>query len=401
MPQFKYQALNEKGRTIAGNISAVNELELESKLKTLGLDLISAKEIKENNSFFIKGKIGLQDLVVFCVQLEQLDRAGVPLLDAVGDLRDTTDSIHMKNILAEIYDSINKGSMLSAALAQHPKYFDEVFVGLVNAGEKTGNLADVFSHLAEHLKWVDNIQSKIKKASYYPVFLLFLMCIVVSVMMLFVIPQLSRFLLSQGFELPVYTIALINTSNFFEKNWIYIFSLPVLCFFLLKFLCKVSEEFDYQVDSIFLKIPKIGDTIRKIEVARFCRFLAITYKSGIGILDCLEIANNVVKNSVIKESIVAARKAVSEGNSLTQAMTFANQFPSMVIRMIKVGEESGRIDETLKNVNYFFDKEVENSVNTMIGMIQPTLTIVLGAIMMWVSIAVFGPLYSSFSKMKF
>ncbi|MBN9542980.1 MAG: type II secretion system F family protein [Alphaproteobacteria bacterium] len=401
MPQYKYQALNEKGRTISGNISAVNELELESKLKTLGLDVISCKEINETSGFFGGSKLTLQDLVVFCVQLEQLDRAGVPLLDAVGDLRDTTDNFHMKSILAEIFDSINKGKMLSAALAQHPKYFDEVFVGLVTAGEKTGNLADVFGHLADHLKWVDNIQRKIKKASYYPVFLMILMCIVIGVMMLFVIPQLSRFLLSQGFDLPIYTIALINTSNFFQKFWMYLALFPVITFFSLKFACKASEEFNYQMDAIFLRIPKIGETIRKIEVARFSRFLSITYRSGIGILDCLEIANNVVKNAVIKESVHAVKKAVSEGTSLTQAMTAANQFPSMVLRMVKVGEDSGRIDETLKNVNYFFDKEVDESVNTMIGLIQPTLTIILGGIMMWVSVAVFGPLYSSFSKMKF
>lgn len=401
MPQFKYQALNEKGRTITGRISAVNELELESKLKTLGLDLISSKVVNESASIFGSSNISLQDLVVFCVQLEQLDRAGVPLLDAIGDLRDTTDHFHMKSILAEIYDSINKGNMLSAALAQHPKYFDEVFIGLVSAGERTGNLADVFSHLSEHLKWVDNIQRKVKKASYYPVFLLFLMCIVIGIMMLFVIPQLSKFLLSQGFDLPVYTTALIHTSKFFQDYWVYILTMPIIAFFFLKFACKISEEFNYQIDALFLKIPTIGETIRKIEVARFCRFLAITYKSGIGILDCLEIANSVVKNTVIKESIYAVRKAVSEGTSLTQAMTVANQFPSMVLRMVKVGEESGRIDETLKNVNYFFDKEVDDSVNSMIGMIQPTLTIILGGIMMWVSIAVFGPLYSSFSKMKF
>lgn len=400
MPQYKYEALNEKGRTITGNISAVNEIDLETKLKTLGLDLIASKEVKESGGAFA-ASLTLQDMVLFCVQLEQLDRAGVPLLDAISDLRDTTDNFALKNLLADIFDSINKGNMFSQALAQHPKYFDEVFVGLVSAGERTGNLADVFHHLAEHLKWVDNIQSKIKKASYYPVFLLFLMSVVIGIMMLFVIPQLSKFLLSQGFELPSYTYALIATSNFFQNYWMYVFSLPVIAFFTVKFMCKISEEFDYSVDSMFLKLPKIGDTIRKIEVARFCRFVSITYRSGIGILDCLEIANNVVKNKVLKDSIIAIRKSVSEGNSLTQSMVISNQFPSMVIRMVKVGEDSGRLDETLKNVNYFFDKEVDESVNAMIGMIQPTLTIILGGVMMWVSIAVFGPLYSSFSKMKF
>ncbi|MBN8827214.1 MAG: type II secretion system F family protein [Sphingobacteriia bacterium] len=400
MPQFKYKALNAKGKSVSGVLNAVSELELEHKLQTIGLDLVDQTIVTE--STFMQSKtVTMHDLIIMCVQLEQLEKAGVPLLDAIGDMRDTSDSHPVKNLMASIYDSISQGNMLSQALSEHPNIFDQVFVGLVSAGEKTGNLGDVFHHLAEHLKWVDEIRNKIKKASYYPVFLVLLMIGVISVMMLFVIPQLSKFLIAQGFDLPIYTLALIATSKFFESNWPLIFIVPIVFFTTIKIGCKISYEFKFSVHALLLKIPKIGETIRKIEMARFCRFLSITYRSGINILDCLDIAQNVVNNLVIKEAVGYVKTGVSEGNSLTGSMVLSNQFPSMVIRMIKVGEESGRIDSTLENVNYFFDREVNDSVNSMIGMIQPTLTLILGGIMLWVSVAVFGPLYSSLTKLRF
>jgi len=157
----------------------------------------------------------------------------------------------------------------------------------------------------------------------------------------------------------------------------------------------------YNVDNFKLKIPYIRSTIRKIDLARFCHFFGIMYKSGLGILECLDTANNIVSNKVLRESIGIVKKSVSEGNSLTESLRISNQFPNLVIRMFKVGEESGNLDVTLENINFFYDREVEDAVSNMVGVIQPALTIVMGGIMMWVSMAIFGPLYNSFSKMNF
>ena len=400
MPLYRYSALNERGRTIRGRISAANLLDLEERLKVLSLDLIDYKKVKESKRSFF-GRISLQDLIVFCVHLEQLEKAGVPILDAISDLRDSSDSLNFKNLMAEIVESIKAGDMLSAALAKHPKIFNRIFVALVAAGEKTGNLHEIFFHLSHHLKWLSYIRSKIKRAIYYPLFLLSLMIGIIALMMLFVIPKLSTFLLAQNFQLPFYTKALIATSNFFVGYWYIVFLLPVVIFVLLKVCVRFFSSIGYYVDGIKLAIPYMGYTIRKIEMARFCRFFAIMYRSGIGILDCLDVACNVVKNAVLRENIALVRKSVSEGNSITTSLYYSNQFPSLVIRMFKVGEESGNLDMTLENVNFFYDREVEDSVNNMVGVIQPALTIVMGAIMMWVSLSVFGPLYNSFSKMNF
>jgi type IV pilus assembly protein PilC len=177
--------------------------------------------------------------------------------------------------------------------------------------------------------------------------------------------------------------------------------MPFIIFFGTRMACRMSETFAYYVDGVKLSIPYIGKTMRKIELARFCHFFAIMYKSGIGILDCLDSANNVISNKVMKENVAIVKGSVSEGNSLTESLRVSNQFPNLVIRMFKVGEESGNLDVTLENINFFYDREVEDAVSNMVGVIQPALTIVMGGIMMWVTISVFGPLYNSFSKMNF
>lgn len=400
MPIYNYKALNQKGRYIKGNMTAANDMDLEERLQVIGLDLIEWKEHR-NETGSISGRISLQDLIVFCIHLEQLERAGVPILDSIADIRDTSDSANMKNIMADVFESIRSGEMLSSALGKHPKVFNSVFVALVEAGEKTGNLHEIFFHLSNHLKWVNYIQRKIKKAVMYPIFLLLLMFGIIFLMMTFVIPKLSSFLNAQSFELPVYTKALIATSGFFINYWYILIAVPVFIIIFIKVMAKISESFAYNMDSIKLSVPFIGAAISKIELAKFCHFFGIMYKSGIGILDCIEIAGNVVKNKVVKENINVVKKSVSEGNSLTESLRLSSQFPNLVIRMFKVGEESGNLDATLENVNFFYDREVDDSVNSMVGVIQPALTIVMGGIMMWVSLAIFGPLYNSFSQMNF
>ena len=400
MPIYNYVALNEKGRTIKGGMTAANELDLEERLKVIGLDVIDAKITKTGKKVTF-GKVNSQDLIIFCIHMEQLERAGVPLLDSIADLRDTSDNLYFKNIIAEIYESVSGGDMLSAALAKHPKIFDNIFVSLVQAGEKSGNLNEVFQHLVHHYKWTSSIQRKIKKAIYYPLFLLFLMSGIIALMMLFVIPKLSNFLKAQNFDLPGYTQALISTSEFFVESWYILFIAPFLIFIVFKILMKLSDNFAYNIDNIKLHIPYISGTIRKVDLARFCHFFGIMYKSGLGILECIESANNIVSNKVLRESISIVRKSVSEGNSLTESLRVSNQFPNLVIRMFKVGEESGNLDVTLENVNFFYDREVEDAVSGMVGVIQPALTLIMGGVMMWVSMAIFGPLYNSFSKMNF
>ncbi len=400
MPTYHYSAATAQGKIVKGKVTAANELDLEERLHGQGLDMVNFRLLKSGGGKFFS-KIKTKDLIMLCIHLEQLDRAGVPLLDSIADLRDTSDSAYLRDLMADIYENVKNGEMLSEAMRHYPNIFGEVFSGLVAAGEKTGNLAESFHNLGEHLKWTADLRRKVKKAIRYPIALLVLMSGVISLMMIFVVPQLSEFLLSQGFTLPFYTEALISFSHLFSNYWYLIFGIPIASIVTLVIMARTSPEVKRFIDRALLNSPFIGHVVLKTNLARFTRFFAVTFTSGIDVLECLQTAKKVVNNSVIQDAVTAIEQSVSEGNSITRAVSQTGQFPSLVVRMFKVGEDSGDMEKALQNVNFFYDREVNDAVENMVGMIQPALTIVMGLLMLWVTAAVFGPLYDSFSKMQF
>lgn len=400
MPTYNYTAINDRGRQMRGVVVADNELDLEARLKEQGLDLVNAREatLKKGSRF---GKIKLKDMIIMCLHMEQLDRAGVPLHDAIADVRDSSDSPKLRDILTGVYEGVKNGDMLSKAMAAYPRVFNEVFTGLIAAGEKTGNLAEAFVHLAEHLKWSAEIRRKVKKATRYPMVLLVVITAVIATLMIAVVPKMVDFIIAQGFSLPLHTRALIAVSKAFEDYWYIIIGTPVILIIGLMVWYRLSESFAYKMDGIFLKLPLIGPTMRKIDLARFTHFFAVMFNSGIDVLDSLEGAKGVVGNRVISEAIDLVKTNVSEGTSLTASLRMSNQFPNLVIRMFKVGEDSGNMKEALENINFFYNREVNDAVDGMVGAIQPILTVVMGVLIFWIIAAVFGPLYESFSRMKF
>ena len=400
MTTYNYTAINFNGRKIRGTVVADNELDLEARLKEIDVDLIDAQEVKHRKTSRFS-RIKTKDVILMCLQMEQLDRAGVTLLDALSDVRDSTESTKLRDVLTGVYEAVKNGAMLSAALGNYPRVFNDVFTGLIAAGEKTGKMAESFAHLADHLKWSNEIVRKIKKATRYPLVLLVVISIVISVMMLYVVPKLVDFILAQGFSIPLHTRALIAVSYAFQNYWYLIFGVPIVSLILIFILYRSFDEFAFRVDSILLSTPVIGPVLRKIDMARFTHFFSVMFNSGIDVLDSLEGANKVVGNRVLKEAVQLVKRNVTEGNSLTSSLRLSNQFPNLVVRMFKVGEDSGNMSEALENVNFFYNREVNDSVDKLVGMIQPIMTVIMGVLIFWIIAAIFGPLYESFSKMKF
>ncbi|MEZ5690736.1 MAG: type II secretion system F family protein [Rickettsiales bacterium] len=401
MPSYKYSSINDRGRTIRGVVVADNEIDLENRLKDIGLDLISAREVKTRDKSAGRGtKVKNKDLIVMCLHLEQLDRAGVPLHDAIADVRDSTESAKLKDVLTGVYESVKTGTVFSKALEAYPRVFNNVFVGLIAAGEKTGDLAMSFQNLGEHLKWVADLRRKVKKAIRYPIVLLVVLSLVITALMILTVPKMVEFIVSQGFELPIHTRALIAVSEAFQSYWYAILGIPVVIFFIFMLLYNISERFAYRVDYITLKIPLIGSVSRKIDMARFANFFAIMFNSGIDVIDSLEAAKGVISNRVLKESIDLVKVNVTDGNSITSSLLLSHQFPNLVIRMFKVGEDSGNLKDALENIKFFYNREVSDAVDNLVGSIQPILTTIMGLIIAWIIAAVFGPLYESFSKLN-
>lgn len=397
--KYNYRALDQnRNKIVKGTIQASNEYALEQILNESNLTLISFREIKASvlNLGFLD-KITNKDLITFFIHLEQLERAGVPLLDSLSDLKEFSDNQKIKDVAADIYESVKGGKLLSEAMEKHKKVFDPIMISLVRMGEKTGGLQVAFKNIYENIKWSAEIKRKTIKAIRYPIFSLFVMIIVAAIMLRVVVPKVTGFIMDQGIEVPSYTHALIATSDFFQKYFFKGTIIAIGIYIAIKILSR-NKVIKYWVDFIKLKFPVIGNIIIKIEMSKFTKFYGVTFSSGIPVLECLTISGSVVKNTVLKTDIERIKQEVSDGKSVSNALSSSPFFPNMVLRMFKVGEDSGNMSDAMENIQYFYSTEINDSIDQLIGMLQPMIMFVMGGLMAWVVLAVFGPIYGNFDS---
>lgn len=401
MPDYKFKTIDANGKIRSDTMVASNPMELEKRLGSMGFDLLSFKEQHQaSKSTFQKKNISRRELINFTFHVEQLVKSGVPLIDSLKDIRDSMDYSHFTDVLQTIIDDIEGGKTLSLALAAHPSIFDKVYVTLVRVGEETGQLAEVLKDLAETIRWQDELVSQTKKIMIYPAIVTVIVLMVVSFLMMYLMPQLLPFIKNLGSEIPWHTKVLIEISNIFVEYWYLVFSLPFIIFFGLKMASKKNDKARYFLDNVKLKIWIFGPLMTKIKLARFANYFAMMYSSGITVLDALEISEDMVDNLVLEDSIQQARNNISDGVIISKSFETVGVFPSMIVRMLKVGEDTGAMDEALLNVSYFYNREVKESIEKIEPAILPILTIVLGGIMMWIMMAVLGPVYDAVSGVK-
>lgn len=400
MPQYAYRAVNANGRQVRGALGAANEIDLHQALVAIGLELVDCKVADRKAKLLARrARLTARELIQFCIHLEQMQRAGVPILESLADFRDPTEIPRLRDVTAEIHRQVSEGQPLSAAFGRHPRLFSSVFTALLAAGEETGQLADSFHQLIKHLKWTAAMSTKVRKATRYPAIVA---CVVVGVtifMMAVVVPQVVEFLSANNRELPIWTTALIATSSFIQNFWPLILTLPVALIVLIKVGARQSDEFAYRLDLLALRVPVIGKVLQKIALARFAQMFAVMFQSGIDILTCLDAGRRVAGNRVLEEALVLVKRQVQAGSSLAASMAATGEFPSRVTRMIRIGEESGNLTETLAQVAEFYDQDVDGAIDGMISMIEPALTAVLGLIMAWIALAVFGPIYDNLNQL--
>jgi len=400
MPSFSYNAVDKLGRPAIGQLDAVNEVDLEIRLSRMGLDLITFRTAAKSTSLFNRSKVSNQDLVMFCFQLEQLNSAGVPLLDCLNDLRESSSNLYFQKILGAISSEVEGGKMLSEALAQHPGVFSEVFVSLIAAGEHTGQLPVVLNNLFNTIRWQDELMSQTKKLLAYPAFVAVVVSLAVVFLMTYLVPQMVSFLRNMGQELPLNTKILIAISNAFVDYWWLIIGLPLLIVIGLIAVIKSNPVARYRFDLFKLNLPVTGPILHKIIMARFARYFALMYQTGIPILDAIKICENIVGNRVVADALTRVHAQINAGDSMSESFRNAGLFPQLVVRMIKVGENTGALDKSLLNISYFYDRDVNDSMQKMLKMIEPALTVILGGILAFIMFSVLGPVYDSFSKLK-
>ena len=399
MRQYRYKAIDADGNYKTGKVTAEKPSDVIAILAESDLEVISYNVEKEFSLSFYNS-INEKDLISIFIHLEQLEKSGVSILDSVNDLKETTESSAIKDLMQEVSESIKNGNLFSKTLARYPDKFKAIYVGLISMGEKTGNLAEAFSNIIKDIKWNLEIKRKTFKALVGPTFGIIVMFIVLGVMTSFVIPKVTGFLAVQNIELPGTTTSLITFSAIFRKYWyIIIFGIPFL-WISSSLISKSSKKLGIAIDNIKLKTPLFGSIIKKIESAKFCQFFSMTFRSGLGVIECLQLSSDLIKNRAIKNSINQIQQDVSDGLSLTNSINRANYFPNLVVRMFRVGEESGNMGDALDNIKFFYDREINDAIERITALIQPTLTIILGGMIAWIAIAVFGPVYSSFSQIR-
>jgi type IV pilus assembly protein PilC len=396
---YSYKAIDAQGKSAKGLQDAANLIDLELRLKRAGLDLITASE-EDNASSFGGTKIKRIDLITFFFNLDQLSRAGVPLLECLADLRDSMEDLAFREIIANLVESIENGKKLSQAMAQHPNAFDKITVNLTDAGEQSGKLPDVFRHLTESLKWQDEMASQTKNMLMLPAFVGVVVLAITFFLMIYLVPQLVSFIKGMGQEIPFQTRLLIGVSNVFVNYWWAILLTPFALFGLYKGALKVKPDLQYHVDNLKLHIWPIGPVLRKIILARFANTFAMMYGSGISILDCIANSRDLANNQVIAKNLQQVMHEIESGKNLTQSFEKTGIFPPLVVRMLKVGEATGQLDTALMNVSYFYDRDVKDSIKKVQVLIEPTMTIILGALLGWVMLSVLSPIYDLISKVK-
>ena len=398
MSLYAYKAMDIGGRVIFGRMDAINPIDLEMRLKRMDLDLINGDPVKQGG--FGGAQITRRELIAFCFHLEQLSRAGVPIIESLTDLRDSLENPRFREVLADLIESVEGGKTISQAMAAHPKVFDSVFVSLIKAGEETGNLPDVLANLTESLKWQDELAAQTKKLIMYPAFMGIVVVLVTLFMMLYLVPKMVGFIKNMGQELPFHTKLLIGTSDFFVNYWFIALGVPIAMAFIITLAVKTNPKARYRFDAVKLSFPWIGEILKKIILSRFAGVFAMMYSSGISVLDSIRTTQGVVGNLVIQEGLQKVEEMIRDGQNITVAFQNVGLFPPLVIRMLRVGENTGSLDTALANVSYFYNRDVRESITRVQAMIEPAMTMIVGVILGWVMLSVLGPIYDTISKLK-
>ena len=400
MALYSYKAVDTHGKSVMGRVEAVNLFDLEQRLSRMDLDLISGAPSRYKTRF-LGGGIKRQDLINFCFHLEQLATAGVPVTEGLTDLRESVENPRFREVVAGLVESIEGGRSLSQALAEFPEVFGKVFVSLVRSGEQTGKLPAVLKSLTETLKWEDELAAQTKKLMIYPAFVGSIVLLVTLFLMVYLVPQMTGFIRNMGEAVPLQTRILMAVSSFFVNYWYAILAAPFVLWFGLKLAVKSNPAVEYAVDRYKISMALIGPILRKIILSRFAQSFAMMYSSGITVLDAIRSCEEIVGNKPLEQALKSAGQQIAEGKNLTAAFQNLDLFPPLVIRMMRIGENTGALDTALLNVSYFYNREVKEAIGKVQAMIEPALTLVLGAILGWVMLSVLGPVYDSISKLKF
>ncbi|WP_045225534.1 type II secretion system F family protein [Methyloterricola oryzae] len=390
---FVWEGTDRAGARMKGEVSSRSENTVRAELRRQGIKVIKVKKKPKPLFTARKKKIIPKDIAVFSRQLATMLSAGVPLVQAFDIVGRGHENPSMQELLMSIKADIEGGSPLAEALGKHPLYFDELFCNLVHAGEMAGVLETLLHKIADYKEKTESLKGKIKKALTYPTAVLVVAVIVTAILLVFVVPQFEDLFKGFGADLPAFTQMVVSMSRFLRDYWYIIAGILIVAGFVLANLKRRSLAFNHGLDRLILKIPVIGEIMRKAAIARFARTLATMSAAGVPLVEALQSVAGATGNIVYGTAVLQMRDEVSTGHQLQMTMRQTNLFPNMVIQMVAIGEESGSIDSMLSKVADFFEEEVDNAVDSLSSLLEPMIMAFLGVVVGGLVIAMYLPIF--------
>jgi MSHA biogenesis protein MshG len=406
MAFFAYKGREQGGVLVDGTIDASDAATAAKMLMTRNIIPVDIKAIsskldkKQGSSDFslFVPQISIDDLVIFARQMYSLAKAGIPIIRSVAGLANT-NSKRMSHALNAVIEQLERGRNLSSALAQHPKIFNQLFVSVVHVGENTGRLDDAFMQLAQYLQREQETRKQIKAATRYPMFVVFALFAALIVMNIFVIPVFAGMFEKFDAELPAMTLFLIGMSNFFVTKWWVFIILSMVCFFITRRYLDTKQG-RYKWDKLKLEVPLAGSIVERSLLGRFARSFAMMLKAGVPLTTALNLVADAVSNSYMRKAIIGMRQRIEKGENLSRVAQASGLFTPLVMQMINVGEETGRVDELLKEVAEFYEREVEYDLKSLTSKIEPILIAIVAAMVLVLALGIFTPMWDMMSVVQ-
>jgi type IV pilus assembly protein PilC len=390
LPLFVWEGINKAGVKIRGENQAINENFLRAELRRQG---ISPKFIKKKRKSLSKGKIKPVDISYFARQLTTMMRAGVPMVQSLELIGEGHENPAMRELIKKVTLDIEGGADLAGALAAHPAQFDNLFVNLIRAGEQAGTLEDMIDKVATYKEKTESMKAKVKKAMMYPIMVVIAAVVVSTIMLVWVIPTFKDIFEGFGADLPAFTLWVISLSEWLQATWWLPVGITIATIVGFTQGRRRSKTFSRFVDRAVLKIPIMGEIINKSAVARFARTLSTMFAAGVPLVEAMDAVAGSTGNIVYEEATMQMKEDTAKGVQLYVAMMTTQQFPSMVVQMTKIGEESGRLEEMLDKVADYFEEQVDDLVDSLAKQIEPLIMAVLAVLVGGLVVAMYLPIF--------
>jgi type IV pilus assembly protein PilC len=389
---FVYNGSNRRGQVVKGEISAMSIVEAKNQLRRQG---ISAKKVKKLAKPLFGGgeKIKPVDIALLSRQIATMLSAGVTIIQTINMIVSGHANRKMRELLGEIGASVSAGNPLSETLRTHSDYFDDLYCDLVETGEQSGSLEIIYDRIAIYKEKSEALKSKIKKAMFYPIAVVVVAFIVTTILLIFVVPQFEEIFSSFGAELPAFTLFVLDLSQFMQDYGLLVAGVIFAAGTLFARAHKKSLKLRDWVDTKTLKVPVIGEILKKASVARFTRTLATTFAAGVPLMGALDSAAGAAGNAVFRDAILFVKKEVSAGIPMNVGMRTTTVFPEMVVQMIAIGEEAGAVDEMLSKVATIYEGEVDDMVDGLTSLLEPMIMAVLGVVIGGLIVAMYLPIF--------